>query len=421
MKRFKIGFMGIVFLLVTLLIISGCGATQIPIDPEKQMPNLIRPGVVRVVCGNSMNFSISEDLSTVLGLQRELTYGETALGSGALISEKGYIVTNAHVAELAKLEDKDAKERISKKFLADMYQRLLKYYSTDKAQLIVKNYIPEYTKTGELKRIKKIYMPGGDNYTFDVKSYGGVIGEGKDVAVLKIDPPENVHLPMLLIDDTDKITTGDKVKIAGYPGNADLNINDVLKFDEKSIMTSTVQNGSIAARKTTDNGPILQLDATLDHGISGGPVVSTDGKIVGIATAGTNAISWAIPSSTILEFARQAGSPINQTSVITQRWQEGLDLFWQQYYKKAIPKFEEVKRLYPKHYAIEDFISKSQKEIEDGKDRKDLRDYLPWLIEGGVVVVVIIVVILLIILRRKPKKPVTVTENGAESSGIDKI
>lgn len=121
-------------------------------------------------------------------------------------------------------------------------------------------------------------------------------------------------------------------------------------------------------------------------------------------------LDWAIPSSTVLEFARQAGGSVNQLGAVTQRWQEGLQLYWQKYYKKAIPKFEDIQRLYPKHYAIADYITKSQSGIESGKDRKDLNDYLPWIASGIVIVLIIGGLTVVLIVRRKKKQasPTTV-------------
>ncbi|WP_425808105.1 S1C family serine protease [Desulfitobacterium sp. Sab5] len=248
-----------------------------------------------------------------------------------------------------------------------------------------------------MKKTNKVILPGGDNFNFDIKSYGAPIGEGKDIAVVKIDA---TNLPIVNIDESDKAQTSDKLVIAGYPGKADLSGF----LDNNSALVSTYTNGAIAARKSSENGPILQLDANINPGNSGGPIFSKDGKVIGIATAtSSDGIGWAIPSTTLLEFARQAGAAINTPGIVTQRWQEGLQLYWQEHYKKAIPKFEEVQRLSPKHYAITDYLSKSQKAISEGKNRLDLNDYLPFII-GFVLVVMIFAVIIFFFVIKKKKK-----------------
>jgi serine protease Do len=392
-------------ILIILAPIVGCGSDQVQMDPDIRITELSKPSVVRIISYNTITYQITPELARWIGSDTtEIIYYDGGMGSGAVISENGYIVTNAHVVEAAKFDDNEAINRLDRMFLADLLQLLkekdLQYHTSYAAVLY--QYALKTTKSGELKRVDTVILPGGDSYTFDIKSYGAPIGEGKDVAVVKIDAR---NLPVILIDESDHTQTQDKVLIAGYPGKADLQGF----LDEKSALVSTYMDGSIGARKTSDKGPILQLNANLNPGNSGGPVLSKDGKLIGLATATSkDGISWAIPASTVLEFARQAGVPVNQPGIVTQRWQEGLAFYWQGYYKKAIPKFEEVQQLYPKHYAIGEYISNSQKAIKEGKNRTDLTDYLSWFIGGGVIVLIVIGGVVFVVKRtRKNKQPPT--------------
>lgn len=394
----KLRIVGSLILILLLVLLNGCGAQPTPVDPVKKLTEFTKPAVVRVVAYTSATYKISSLLAGLINANTENDYFVGGMGSGAIISPNGYIVTNAHVVETAKLDEKELKQKLDEQFLNDLWT-VLKAKTSDPVYWY--DYALNTTTRGELQNVYKVILPGGDIYTFDVKSYGAPLGEGKNVAVIKIDAN---NLPSVLIDESDQASTSDQVIIAGYPGGADL----AGFLDEKSAMVSTYTEGSIAARKSSDKGPLLQLAADINPGNSGGPIFTTDGKMIGIATAtskGANGIGWAIPSSTILEFARQAGAPINQVGVVTQRWQEGLNLFWQDYYQKAIPKFEEVQRLYPKHYAVADYISKSQKAIEDGKNRTDLNDYLPYIIGGVGLIVITGGVILVIVLRKKKELP----------------
>lgn len=388
--------LGLMFCLVIFLSLTGCSSQLPALDPEIKITEFTKPAVVRVVSFNTVTYVLDPSLAKYLGVPSEVPYYDGGMGSGAIISENGYIVTNAHVVETTKLDDKDAKQRLDDLFLNDLKELLLKknsYYAED-----IYSFGKSTTKRSNFLKVSKVIMPGGDSFTFDIKSYGAPIGQGKDVAVIKIDA---TNLPIILIEESDTIQTSDKVTIAGYPGNADLEGF----LDDKSIYVSSYTTGSIAARKTSDKGPVLQLSANVNPGNSGGPVISKDGKLVGIATATSNdGIGWAIPSSTVLEFARQAGGPVNQPGAVTQCWQEGLQLYWQKYYKKAIPKFEEVQRLYPKHNAIAEYISKSQRGIKSGEDHIDLGDYWPWIAGGVVVVLFVVGLVVVLIVQRKKKK-----------------
>lgn len=392
--------MFLVFWLVIFLSLTGCGSQPPAVEQDTMIAEFTKPAVVRVVSFNYATYVLDYDLADYLGMPTEVTYYDGGMGSGAIIAENGYIVTNAHVVEASKLEDNEAQQRLEDQFLNVIKQQYEELYTVDIQKMY--SIVSKFSKRTNFQKVSKVIMPGGDTFTFDIKSYGAPIGQGKDVAVIKIDA---TNLPIIQIEESDTIQTSDKVTCAGYPGKG-----DVEGFiDDKSILVSSYSSGSIAAKKTTDKGPVLQLSANINPGNSGGPVFSKEGKLIGIATATSgDGIGWAIPSSTVLEFARQAGGPVTQLGAVTKRWQEGLQLYWQNYYKKAIPKFEEIQRLYPKHYAIADYITKSQSGIELRKDRIDLKDYLPW-IAGGSVIVLIIggLTVVLIVQRKKKKAPPT--------------
>ena len=396
------------FCLAMIMSLTGCTG-KIIVDQDTRITEFTKPAVVRVISFNTAVYKLDPTLANYLGVPTEVPYYDGGMGSGAIISENGYIVTNAHVVEASKLEDQEATQRLDEQFLNDLKKTLLQkdsYYAED-----IYNFAKETTTRGKLERVSKVIMPGGDSYTFDIKSYGAPIGEGKDVSVIKIDAN---NLPIIQIEESDASQTSEKVSIAGYPGKADLGGF----LDDKSILVSTYTTGSIAARKTTEKGPVLQLSANVNPGNSGGPVISKDGKLIGIATATSNdGIGWAIPASTVLEFARQAGCSVNQPGAVTLRWQEGLELYWQHYYKKAIPKFEEVQRLYPKHNAIADYITKAQKEIESGNNRLDLKDYAPEIVGGAVILLVVAgLVVVLIVKKGKEKQQTTNLINSEQQS-----
>jgi hypothetical protein len=86
-----------------------------------------------------------------------------------------------------------------------------------------------------------------------------------------------------------------------------------------------------------------------------------------------------------------------------QRYREGLELYLEGYYSQAIPKFEEVKRLFPQHSEVDRLLTDSQQKISEGKDRTS---YLPWIIVAVVVVVffVIVIAVVAIVLIMRGRK-----------------
>ncbi len=341
------------------LLLSGCGSNK-SVDKTTRITEFTKPAVVRVVSFNAADYNFDSQLAPILG-QNKWTIYDGGTGSGANIAENGYIVTNAHVVEASHLSDTEAIQALDTNFFKQLRDYLSQRYNQQQIEAIVR-YATNTTKRGQMVRQSRVILPGGDVYSFDIKTYGAPIGQGKDVAIIKIDAK---NLPIVMVDDTDSAKTADHIMVAGYPGAADLNGF----LDDKSQLVSSYTSGTISAKKTSDKGPVLQMDANINPGNSGGPVFNDAGKLVGIATAtSSEGIGWAIPASTILEFARQANSPINQPGAITKLWQDGLELYWQDRYSAAIPKLEEVQRLYSKHYGVTDYLAGSEAAITQGKD-----------------------------------------------------
>lgn len=177
------------------------------------------------------------------------------LGSGFIISEDGYVVTNHHVI-------KDASEIIIK--MTDKRE-----YKGDKVKVI-----------------------GSDQRT--------------DVALLKIETDEK--LPYLKFGDSDKIKVGDWVIAVGNPFN--------LEGTVTVGVISAKGRSNIPLAEGPDFQSFLQTDAAINPGNSGGPLLNIHGEVIGINTAitsttgGNIGIGFAIPinlARTIIDELRTKG------------------------------------------------------------------------------------------------------------------
>ncbi len=168
---------------------------------------------------------------------------QTAEGSGIIISQDGYIMTNYHVVEYA-----DPKNQLSG-------NTTLEVFLPDKRQ-------------AEAKFI------GGDSTN--------------DLAVIKVDL---TGLPVAELGDSTKLEVGDPVVAIGNP----------LGMEFAGSVTSGVVsalNREVDTEKTTMN--LIQTDAAINPGNSGGALVNTQGQVIGInsikiAQAGIEGLGFAIP------------------------------------------------------------------------------------------------------------------------------
>jgi serine protease Do len=153
---------------------------------------------------------------------RSRSFPQSASGSGAIISEDGYIVTNNHVVDGA-----------------------------DEISVTLNN-----------KKTFKAKVIGADPST--------------DLAVIKIDAK---GLPFLLYGNSDDVKVGQWVLAVGYPLTLETTVT-------AGIISAKGRTLDINKRQSaTPVESFLQTDAAVNPGNSGGPLITTDGKMIGINSA----------------------------------------------------------------------------------------------------------------------------------------
>lgn len=231
------------------------GAVNTAIDLEEysdtaiSVANKVLPSVV----GIEVTFSISANYHTFL-TQDSAT--STATGSGVIISEDGYILTNNHIV--------DASSSASS------------YYTVSDAKKVV------------------IYL-----YNEDEPIDAEIVGTDSvtDLAILKIDRDD---LTPAKIGDSDSVQVGEFAMAIGNP------------LDMRSTVTSGIISG-LNREIEDENGTmytLIQTDAAINSGNSGGALVNADGELIGINTlkmsgTGIEGMGFAIPINSTLDITEQ--------------------------------------------------------------------------------------------------------------------
>ena len=168
---------------------------------------------------------------------------QRASGSGVIISDDGYIITNNHVVS-------DGNDGVA----------------------------DEITVTLSNKKTYKARVIGKD--------------PSSDIAVLKID---GTGFPFLLYGNSDNVKLGQWVLAIGYPLTLETTVT-------AGIVSAKGRNIGINGRQSkTPIESFIQTDAAVNQGNSGGALITTDGQLIGINSAiyaptGTYAgYSFAIP------------------------------------------------------------------------------------------------------------------------------
>jgi S1-C subfamily serine protease len=132
-----------------------------------------------------------------------------------------------------------------------------------------------------------------DGKTYDAKLVGA--DPNNDIAVIKIDAPRDVLFPIDVGDSSD-LRVGMRVFAIGNPFGL-----------ERTMTTGIVSslNRSLQVRGTRSIKSIIQIDAAVNPGNSGGPLLNCHGRLIGMNTAiasrnGQSAgVGFAIPSTLI--------------------------------------------------------------------------------------------------------------------------
>ena len=221
-------------------------------DTAVYVANKILPSIV----GIKIEYTVSNSMYQMFGMSGTST--ATASGSGIIISEDGYILTNNHVVSSSSSNSNNS------------------YYQVSEASKVTVTLF-------------------NDDTEYEAKIVGK--DEQTDLAVIKI---EKTGLTKAEFADSDSIKVGEFAMAVGNPIG----------------MQSSVTCGIISAvnREVTDSDgkkyTLIQTDAAINSGNSGGALVNSEGKVIGVNTlkltgTGIEGMGFAIPINSTTDITSQ--------------------------------------------------------------------------------------------------------------------
>jgi S1-C subfamily serine protease len=181
-----------------------------------------------------------------------------ALGTGFVVDNEGYILTNAHVVN----------------------------------------------ENGQQASSVTVVFNKGGSETQRVKGELVGVDVGSDVAVIKVDPSAVILNPLPL-GDSSKVTVGEAVVAIGNPLGYDFSITS-------GIVSATGRSLQAPNGQTIPNG--IQTDAAINQGNSGGPLIDGNGRVIGINEqiasqgGGNDGLGFAVPINTAIRSLEQLKS-----------------------------------------------------------------------------------------------------------------
>ena len=238
---------------------------------------------------------------------------------------------------------------------------------------------------------------------------------GSDVAILKLKDLKEAGYPGLKIGDSSALKEGSPILVIGFPGLVSGSGTGSSLLDyEASSGKSTITRGIVSALKSDKGGrKLIQTDASIEKGNSGGPAFNLAGEVVGIATysvSGDGGNYNFLRDVADLQALMAKESLQEEESAVFQSWSSGLANFWGQYYKRSLPLFNKVQADYPIHPLVGDFIKEAEAAIADGKDKDlifGLEKWLFFVLAGVFLFLVVCLAVWLVIrfLKKKKSRP----------------
>lgn len=139
--------------------------------------------------------------------------------------------------------------------------------------------------------------------------------EKVDLAVLRLqNPTDKRHA--LPIGEVTQDMVGDTVYTVGFPGVAENGLTGGSSSGENDV---TITKGAIGRLVTNDEGvKRINIDATIAHGNSGGPLVTEDGVVIGVNTNGISAQGeetyYAIDSCHVIDLLNKNNIPYEKAN-----------------------------------------------------------------------------------------------------------
>ena len=410
------------------------GISDSPTDlTTVQLVDLIRPSVTNIVyvyCLEIIN--LQSQLSGLIN--PKYNFCSSAKGSGFIVNEEGIVATNGHVTKIYPEEALvtnllyegnktfstdlirgiylSKKQSPTQNQIEDFYREInlnpqyLDRFLTEIFRLIENKAISvntsnekyyvnvgdepvqiDYQKMNQGDYANAI-IPSSTTYTAKLLdfnypnkySYDAIVNKnyqrGADVALLQIDNSYNKLFPALSIGNIENLREGSEIIVAGYPTLVEGEKDPRAAISYKTSTKPTVTRGIISSVKEDLSGKtVLQTDASIDHGNSGGPAFNSEAQVIGIAT-------FAVESKTgNFNFLRESGelkelmlknNIDNKLGEATSLWRDGLNSFRNQLFGQALKYFKQVQTLSPNHPTVKEFIELSENAIAKGESLEGL-------------------------------------------------
>ncbi len=181
--------------------------------------------------------------------------GGTGQGTGIVLSSDGYIITNCHVIETS-------------------YQTYQSSGNNNPFENPFSFFGGGYDVVTKTAKADKVTITLSDGTEHEAEVIGS--DENTDLAILKIDAD---GLIPAVIGNSDDLKLGETAITLGYPLGLGLSASGGMVSGLDKEMSTELSNGKVATMT------LIQTDASINAGNSGGPLLNSKGEVIGITSS----------------------------------------------------------------------------------------------------------------------------------------
>ena len=332
------------FVLIVSLAFLACGvaggafAQETPATETDRIQSLVQPSIAFLQTTYSAPVR-----TTGPGFKGLLFDGEPVSASGRctgfFVNPEGYVATAAHCI----VPGEDQRGWLLEAAFVRAYNEGF-FPSEIFSQEEAAEYAAQYFKVGRLTPSFAVSYPTNSTTISSEETTAArrvgvrVFSEG-DIGLLKFEAG-GIDFPGLELAEDDEVLVGTPVVAVGFPGSVD----DVTDEDYNPSFT-----GGDVTRIGTTGGrsvAVYQHDAAVSGGMSGGPVVDSDGRVIGVTSFGivgeTEAFNFASPVALLREVLNDEGVE-NDIGQVGEIYREGVEALYDEKRETALDRFDEVR------------------------------------------------------------------------------
>lgn len=383
-------------------------------NPEEKAAAMIRPAVMHLGAQAYGQVRLpSGQMLSLFGEGSNIPFVATWSCTGFVVNPDGWVATAGHCVDPETAKQLILKRAVSE-YLTQFPDSPVGQVPAAVMEWLAKNARVEGQTPDRGPEISLVLMYGTGTKIVEKMPASVVefrpLGKG-DVALLKVDKH---NLPSSELATDADVSIGTPVLAVGFP--------ETTQRVTGPSLDPTNKSGKVSKKSAVESSPVYEIDAAVTDGMSGGPTIELNGKVIGVNSFGPvgepRAFNFISPADNLAAIlAAKAVRPMLGPADLYYR--KGLSHYYSGQYSEAIKDFDEALALSPDYPGLVELKTRAANLRQQYGDASEfLSSKLLWYLVSGVLLVLTVGgwVILMVVRNRRQRRAAAQT---AESDAVE--